>query len=69
MLIVINFLFKVNIWEERKVFGSHGQILKEEILGKQPENGARNGALVPLKLVSQEFLIKPFTFESSKLAA
>ncbi|CAH8360925.1 unnamed protein product [Eruca vesicaria subsp. sativa] len=40
----------VNIWEERKVFGSHGQILKEEILGKQPENGARNGALVPLKL-------------------
>ncbi|KAG2261421.1 hypothetical protein Bca4012_013824 [Brassica carinata] len=40
----------VNIWEERKVFGSHGQILKEEILGKQPENGARNGSLVPLKL-------------------
>ncbi|KAF8100922.1 hypothetical protein N665_0214s0081 [Sinapis alba] len=40
----------VNIWEERKVFGSSGQILKDEILRKQPENGTRNGALVPLKL-------------------
>lgn len=46
-----NFLFKVNIWEERKVFGSRGQILKEELLGRQPENGTRNGTLVPLKLV------------------
>ncbi|KAJ0252926.1 RNA polymerase II-binding domain-containing protein [Hirschfeldia incana] len=40
----------VNIWEERKVFGSSGQILKEEILRKLPENGTRNVALVPLKL-------------------
>ncbi|CAH8383353.1 unnamed protein product [Eruca vesicaria subsp. sativa] len=40
----------VNIWEERKVFGSSGQILKEEILKKHPENGTRNGGLVPLKL-------------------
>ncbi|KAL1210102.1 hypothetical protein V5N11_010676 [Cardamine amara subsp. amara] len=39
----------VNIWEERKVFGSRGQILKEEFLGK-PENGTRIGALVPLNL-------------------
>ncbi|KAJ4877897.1 ENTH/VHS family protein [Raphanus sativus] len=40
----------VNIWEERKVFGSSGQILKEEVLRKLPENGTRNVALVPLKL-------------------
>lgn len=53
-----NFVFKVNIWEERKVFGSRGQILKEEILGRQPENGTRNGPLVPLKLVSQSLLCK-----------
>uniref|UniRef100_A0A1J3IU83 Regulation of nuclear pre-mRNA domain-containing protein 1B n=1 Tax=Noccaea caerulescens TaxID=107243 RepID=A0A1J3IU83_NOCCA len=44
----------VNIWEERKVFGSRGQILKEEILGRQPENGTRNGPLVPLKLSVQQ---------------
>ncbi|KAL0855937.1 hypothetical protein Bca101_061090 [Brassica carinata] len=44
----------VNIWEERKVFGSSGQILKEEILRKQPENGTRNVALVPLKLSVQQ---------------
>ncbi|KAL0642582.1 hypothetical protein Bca4012_040872 [Brassica carinata] len=35
----------VNIWEERKVFGSSGQILKEEILRKLPDNGG----VVPLK--------------------
>ncbi|CAH2045284.1 unnamed protein product, partial [Thlaspi arvense] len=46
----------VNIWEERKVFGSRGQILKEEVLGKQPENGTRNGTLVPLKLTVQQKL-------------
>ncbi|CAN8266324.1 unnamed protein product [Cochlearia groenlandica] len=44
----------VNIWEERKVFGSHGQILKEEFLGSQPENETRNGTLVPLKLSVQQ---------------
>lgn len=26
----------INIWEERKVFGSHGQLLKEELVGKNP---------------------------------
>lgn len=40
------FSFKVNIWEERKVFGSSGQILKEEILRKLPDNGG----VVPLKV-------------------
>ncbi|XP_010502651.1 PREDICTED: UPF0400 protein C337.03-like isoform X1 [Camelina sativa] len=44
----------VNIWEERKVFGSRGQILKEELLGRQPEVGTRNGTLVPLKLSVQQ---------------
>ncbi|EOA23822.1 hypothetical protein CARUB_v10017036mg [Capsella rubella] len=44
----------VNIWEERKVFGSRGQILKEELLGRQPDNGTRNGTLVPLKLSVQQ---------------
>ncbi|CAN8253739.1 unnamed protein product [Cochlearia groenlandica] len=40
----------VNIWEDRKVFGSSGQILKEEFLGRQLENGTRNGIQVPIKL-------------------
>ncbi|XP_033136078.1 UPF0400 protein C337.03 isoform X2 [Brassica rapa] len=35
----------VNIWEERKVFGSSGQILKEEILRK-----VSDGGVVPLNL-------------------
>lgn len=46
------FFIKVNIWEERKVFGSSGQILKEEILRKLPDNGG----VVPLNLVSSEFI-------------
>lgn len=29
-------LYKVDIWEDRKVFGSRGQNLKNEILGKSP---------------------------------
>lgn len=33
----------VNIWEERKVFGSRGQILKEELLGRNLENSSRIG--------------------------
>ncbi|KAL6135939.1 hypothetical protein ACLB2K_068164 [Fragaria x ananassa] len=33
----------INIWEERKVFGSRGQILKEEFVGRQMENNNRNG--------------------------
>ncbi|XP_050383928.1 UPF0400 protein C337.03 [Argentina anserina] len=32
----------INIWEERKVFGSRGQILKEEFVGRQLESN-RNG--------------------------
>ncbi|CAN0870079.1 Regulation of nuclear pre-mRNA domain-containing protein 1B [Linum grandiflorum] len=33
----------IGIWEERKVFGSRGQVLKEELLGRQLENSHRNG--------------------------
>ncbi|PRQ54308.1 hypothetical protein RchiOBHm_Chr2g0176051 [Rosa chinensis] len=33
----------INIWEERKVFGSRGQILKEEFVGRQLESNNRNG--------------------------
>ncbi|KAI3407993.1 hypothetical protein J3R85_020572 [Psidium guajava] len=33
----------INIWEERKVFGSRGQILKEEFGGRHVENRDRNG--------------------------
>ncbi|RAL38174.1 hypothetical protein DM860_000868 [Cuscuta australis] len=31
----------ISIWEERKVFGSRGQILKEEFAGKHGENSCR----------------------------
>ncbi|XP_021299053.1 UPF0400 protein C337.03 isoform X2 [Herrania umbratica] len=41
----------ISIWEERKVFGSRGQILKEELVGRQSENNSsRNGRHVGLKL-------------------
>lgn len=33
----------IDIWEERKVFGSRGQILKEELLGRNLENNSRIG--------------------------
>ncbi|KAM1058381.1 hypothetical protein ACFX2B_023032 [Malus domestica] len=33
----------VNIWDDRKVFGSHGQILKQEFVGQNPEISNRNG--------------------------
>ncbi|XP_028771408.1 UPF0400 protein C337.03 isoform X2 [Neltuma alba] len=40
----------IAIWEERKVFGSRGQILKEEFVGRHLENSARNGKPMNLKL-------------------
>ncbi|MCL7026230.1 hypothetical protein MKW94_001882, partial [Papaver nudicaule] len=39
----------VTIWEERKVFGSHGQILKEELMGRNLENRNRNKKSLPIK--------------------
>ncbi|XP_054802394.1 uncharacterized protein LOC129306079 [Prosopis cineraria] len=40
----------IGIWEERKVFGSRGQILKEEFAGRHVENITRNGKPMNLKL-------------------
>ncbi|CAL5368619.1 unnamed protein product [Camellia sinensis] len=40
----------ISIWEERKVFGSRGQILKEELVGRHQENSNRNGKHSGLKL-------------------
>ncbi|XVF59988.1 hypothetical protein PTKIN_Ptkin08bG0006500 [Pterospermum kingtungense] len=41
---------QISIWEERKVFGSRGQILKEELVGRQSENNNRNGRHLGLKM-------------------
>ncbi|KAF7819380.1 regulation of nuclear pre-mRNA domain-containing protein 1A isoform X1 [Senna tora] len=46
----------IGIWEERKVFGSRGQILKEEFLGRHVDNSSRNGRSVNLKLVISVFM-------------
>ncbi|XP_072970193.1 uncharacterized protein [Typha angustifolia] len=40
----------VCIWEDRKVFGSRGQILKEEILGRNMENTKSDGKSISYKL-------------------
>ncbi|XP_030953514.1 regulation of nuclear pre-mRNA domain-containing protein 1A isoform X1 [Quercus lobata] len=40
----------VGIWEERKVFGSRAQVLKEELVGRQLENSNRNGKNLNFKL-------------------
>ncbi|KAL5581415.1 hypothetical protein UlMin_013857 [Ulmus minor] len=40
----------ISILEERKVFGSRGQILKEELMGRQLENNNRNGKHLNIKL-------------------
>ncbi|THG13794.1 hypothetical protein TEA_001795 [Camellia sinensis var. sinensis] len=41
----------ISIWEERKVFGSRGQILKEELVGRHLENNNRNGKHSGFKLL------------------
>ncbi|KAM7460252.1 hypothetical protein LguiA_019743 [Lonicera macranthoides] len=40
----------INIWDERKVFGSRGQLLKEEFAGRHVDNTNRNGKPLGLKL-------------------
>jgi hypothetical protein len=40
---------QVGIWEERKVFGSRGQILKEEIAGRHAENNNRDAKPMSVK--------------------
>ncbi|MCL7046673.1 hypothetical protein MKW94_012356 [Papaver nudicaule] len=48
----------VGIWEERKVFGSRGQGLKDEMLGKDPppilENNIRSPSLNSIKLLKKD---------------
>ncbi|KAJ9683204.1 hypothetical protein PVL29_018976 [Vitis rotundifolia] len=48
----------IGIWEERKVFGSRGQILKEEFGGRQLENSNRNGKHLGFKLSAGNTLEK-----------
>ncbi|KAH1150066.1 hypothetical protein AAZX31_16G049600 [Glycine max] len=43
----------IGIWEERKVFGSRGQILKEEFVGSHVENNSRDVKPTNMKLLSQ----------------
>lgn len=40
---------QIGIWEERKVFGSRGQILKEEFVGKPAENNNRDAKPLNVK--------------------
>uniref|UniRef100_A0A2N9HNF7 CID domain-containing protein n=1 Tax=Fagus sylvatica TaxID=28930 RepID=A0A2N9HNF7_FAGSY len=40
----------IGIWEERKVFGSRGQLLKEELVGRIQENSNRNGKNLNFKM-------------------
>lgn len=45
----------VDIWEERKVFGSRGQNLKDEVLGKSPAPSVSNGkSSNPIKVVKKD---------------
>ncbi|XP_065012347.1 formin-like protein 7 isoform X2 [Musa acuminata AAA Group] len=47
--------FKVEIWDERKVFGSRGRSLKDEILGNVPVPVSDNGkSSNPIKLVRKD---------------
>ncbi|CAN4126995.1 unnamed protein product [Withania somnifera] len=45
----------VDIWEERKVFGSRGQNLKDEVMGKSPALPVSNGkSSNPIKVVKKD---------------
>lgn len=44
---------QIKIWEERKVFGSQGQLLKEELVGKNLNIGNVSGHPPGFKLVSK----------------
>lgn len=45
----------MDIWEERKVFGSRGQNLKDEMLGKHPPPSISNGkSSNPIKIVKRD---------------
>jgi len=49
------FFVQVDIWEERKVFGSRGRSLKDEMLGKNPPVSVSNGkSSIPIKIVKRD---------------
>lgn len=55
---IMTFSFmQIGIWEERKVFGSRGQILKEEFAGRHVENNNRDAKPTNMKLVKVFVLI------------
>ena len=51
VITVCTFQIQISIWEERKVFGSRGQALKEELVGRHLEKSNRNGKPSGFKLV------------------
>ncbi|RWV98617.1 hypothetical protein GW17_00038526 [Ensete ventricosum] len=42
---------RIDIWEERKVFGSHGQVLKDDVFGRNIDNRNRTEKGIAYKLV------------------
>ena len=50
------FIFQVDIWEQRKVFGSRGQGLKDEMLGKNslPVTVTQVKSSNPIKIVKRD---------------
>ncbi|XP_042425399.1 regulation of nuclear pre-mRNA domain-containing protein 1A-like [Zingiber officinale] len=57
----------VNIWEERKVFGSRGQILKEEILGRKLEDKNSNGKAITQNLKQSSGILEKVISSYDKL--
>ncbi|XP_042378587.1 regulation of nuclear pre-mRNA domain-containing protein 1A-like [Zingiber officinale] len=58
----------VNIWEERKVFGSRGQILKEEILGRKLEDKNKNGKAITQNLNQSSGILEKIISSYDKLS-
>ncbi|KAE9608391.1 hypothetical protein Lalb_Chr08g0235071 [Lupinus albus] len=48
--ITVSFM-QIGIWEDRKVFGSRGQLLKQEFVGRHVENNSRDVKAMNIKLV------------------
>ena len=48
-------MIQVEIWDERKVFGSRGRILKDDVLGNAPSLLDNNGkSSNPIKVVKKD---------------
>lgn len=56
-MFVLTLSLQISIWDERKVFGSRGHTLKEEFMGRQPENNVNKTG----KQLSQK-LVRNFSF-------